>query len=168
MNIHNSISPNSQKGGNNSDVHKLRNRQAKRAKSVQRNSVHPHKGIKYWPMLQQSWSLKGESEVAWSCLTLCNPCSLPGSSIHGIFQARVLEWVAISFSRGSSLPRDRTRVSCIAGRLFTIWATREAMKLENTMLNGRNQTQRPLIIWLHLYEISKLPRWPSNKDLPAM
>ena len=50
-------------------------------------------------------------------------CSLPGSSIHGIFQARVLEWVAISFSRGSSRPRDWTQVSCIAGRHFTIWAT---------------------------------------------
>ena len=53
--------------------------------------------------------LKSESEVAQSCLTLVTPidCSLPGSS-HGIFQARVLEWVAISFSRGSSPPRDRT------------------------------------------------------------
>ena len=53
-------------------------------------------------------------------------CSLPGSSVHGIFQARVLEWVAISFSRGSSWPRDRTQVSFIEGRRFTIWATREA------------------------------------------
>ena len=52
-------------------------------------------------------------------------CSLPGSSVHGIFQARILEWVAISFSRGSSQLRDRTRVSCIAGKRFTIWATRE-------------------------------------------
>ena len=53
------------------------------------------------------------SEAAQSCATLCNPmdCNLPGSSIHGIFQARVLEWVAISFSRGSSWPRDRTWVS---------------------------------------------------------
>ena len=50
-------------------------------------------------------------------------CSLPGSSVHGIFQARVLEWVAISFSRGSSWPRDWTQVSHIAGRHFTIWAT---------------------------------------------
>ena len=51
---------------------------------------------------------KKESEVTQSCPTLCDPmdCSLPGSSIHGIFQARVLEWVAISFSRGSSRPRD--------------------------------------------------------------
>ena len=71
-----------------------------------------------------------ESEVAQSCLTLCDPmdCSLPGSSVHGIFQARVLEWVAISFSRGSSRLRDWTLVSCIAGRHFTIWATREVLK----------------------------------------
>ena len=52
-------------------------------------------------------------------------CSPPGSSIRGIFQARVLEWVAISFSRGSSWPRDWTQVSHTAGRHFTIWATRE-------------------------------------------
>ena len=58
--------------------------------------------------------------VAQSCLTLCNPmdCSLPGSSVHGIFQARILEWVAIPFSRGSSHLRDQTRVSCIAGGLY--------------------------------------------------
>ena len=53
-------------------------------------------------------------------------CSLPGFSIHGIFQARVLEWIAISFSRGSSWPRNWTGVSCIAGTHFTLWATREA------------------------------------------
>ena len=60
------------------------------------------------------------SEVAQSCPTLCNPmdCSLPGFSLHGILQARVLEWVAISFSRGSSRPRDRTRVSCIPGNNY--------------------------------------------------
>ena len=65
-----------------------------------------------------------ESEVAQSCPTLCDPmdCSLSGSSVHGIFQARVLEWIAISFSRGSSQPRSRTQVSCIAGRHFTVWA----------------------------------------------
>ena len=52
--------------------------------------------------------------------------SLPGSSLHGILQARVLKWVAISFSRGSSQPRDWTQVSCIPGRHFNLWATREA------------------------------------------
>ena len=56
--------------------------------------------------------------VAKSCQTLCDPldCSLPGSSVHGILQARILEWVAISFSRGSSGPRDGTWISCIVGR----------------------------------------------------
>ena len=67
------------------------------------------------------------SEVAQSCPTPCNPmdCSLPGSSVHGIFQARILEWVAISFSRRSFQPRDWTRVSHIVDRRLTIWATRE-------------------------------------------
>ena len=71
---------------------------------------------------------KSESEVAQSYPTLCDPvdCSPPGSSVHGILQARILEWVSISFSRGSSLPRDRTQVSCIAGRCFNLWTTREA------------------------------------------
>ena len=64
--------------------------------------------------------------VAQSCPTLCNCMHcIPGSSVHGILQARILEWVAIPFSRRSSWPRDRTRVSCIAGGFFTIWATRE-------------------------------------------
>ena len=63
--------------------------------------------------------------VAQSCLTLCNPMgSNPSfSSVHGILQ-RILEWIAIPFSRGSSQPRNQTQVSCIAGRFFTIWATR--------------------------------------------
>ena len=67
--------------------------------------------------------------VAQLYLTLRNPidCSPPGSSVHGIFQARVLELESIPFSRGSSQPRDRNRVSRIAGRCFTIWATREAL-----------------------------------------
>ena len=55
------------------------------------------------------------------CLTLCDPmdCSLPGSSVHGILQAKILEWGAVPFSRGSSQPRNQTRVSCIAGGFFT-------------------------------------------------
>ena len=70
-----------------------------------------------------------ESEVAQSYLTLCDPmdCSLPGSTIHGIFQARILEWVAIPFSRRSSQPRDWTQVSHIVGRRFTVWATRDSV-----------------------------------------
>ena len=73
-------------------------------------------------MLLVNGKKESESEVAQLCPTLCNPvdCSPPGSSVHGILQARILEWVAISFSRGFSLPRDGTRVSCIAGRRFTL------------------------------------------------
>ena len=66
--------------------------------------------------------------VAQLCLTLCGPmdCSPPASSVHGILCTRIVEWVATPFSRRSSQPKDRTWVSCTAGRFFTIWATREA------------------------------------------
>ena len=80
--------------------------------------------------LEKTAKERKKVEVAQSCLTLCDPmdCSLPGSSIRGILQARILEWVTISFSRGSSQPRDRTQVSLTAGRRFNLWATREALK----------------------------------------
>ena len=67
--------------------------------------------------------------VPQSCPTLCDPmdCSPPGSSVHGILQARILEWVAMPSSRGSSQPRDLTGVSCIAGRFFASRVTREAL-----------------------------------------
>ena len=70
-------------------------------------------------------------QVTQSCLTPSDPmdCSPPDSSVRGVLQARILEWVAIPFSRKSSQPRDRTEVSCIAGRFFTIWATRDAFSL---------------------------------------
>ena len=66
--------------------------------------------------------------VAQSCPTLFNrvDCSMPGSSVRGILQARILEWVAMPFSKGSSWPRDWTHVSCIAGRFFTVWGPGEA------------------------------------------
>ena len=66
-----------------------------------------------------------------SCLTLSDPmdCSPVGSSVHEILQGRILEWVAIPFSRGSSQPRDQTWISCIAGRFFAIRATREWLQI---------------------------------------
>ena len=66
--------------------------------------------------------------VAQSCLIFCDPmdCSLPGSSVHGISQARILVWVAVPFSRGSSWPKNQTWISCTAGRFFTMWATGES------------------------------------------
>ena len=69
--------------------------------------------------------LKVRVLVTQSCPTLCNPidCSPPGSSIHGILQVRILEWISIPSSRGSSQTRDQTLVSCITGTLLTIWAT---------------------------------------------
>ena len=63
-------------------------------------------------------------KVAQQCPTLCNPMD----TVHGILQARILEWVAFPFSRGSSQPRDWTQVSCIAGRFFTSRATKEAQE----------------------------------------
>ena len=73
--------------------------------------------------------------------TLCDPmdCSPPGSSVLGILQARILEWVAISFPRESFWSRNQTQVSCIVGRFFTIWATREALNNKYSGLWRKNE-----------------------------
>ena len=78
--------------------------------------------------------------VTESCTTLCNPmdCSLPGSSVHGILQSRILEWVAMLFSRGSSRSRDQIQISHIAGRFFTVWATWLSIYLEG-VINADSQ-----------------------------
>ena len=93
------------------------------------------------------------SKVTQSCPTLCDPvdCSPSGSSDHGILQATILEWVAISFSRGSSQPRDRTRVSHIGGRRFNLWATREALENPpNTPRPGRQPRKNwPVTLYSH-------------------
>ena len=80
-----------------------------------------------WVLRQKPLLMVKVKVKSLSCVTLCSPmdCSLPGFSVHRIFQARVLEWVAIPFSRRSSWPRDWTQVSRIVGRRFTVWATRE-------------------------------------------
>ena len=90
--------------------------------------------------------------VAQSCPTLCDPmdCSPPGSSVHGILQARILEQVAIPFSRGSSRLRDGTQVSGIAGRFFIVWAT--------------NAIQSVLISYLLLYSNMTYYYWLIKKD----
>ena len=77
---------------------------------------------KQYPSFLDSWHVC--MSVAQSYLALRDPmnCSPPGSSVHGILQARILEWVAIPFSRGSSRPRDQTQISCIAGGFFTVIA----------------------------------------------
>ena len=75
-------------------------------------------------------------------LTLSNPmeCSPVGSSVHAIFQARILEWVAIPFFRGPSWPRDHTWVSCTASRFFTIWATREAQSMGIAIIKKKKKS----------------------------
>ena len=69
--------------------------------------------------------------LAQSCLTLWDP---PGSSVHGIVQARILQWVAIPCSRGSSPPSDRTLVSCTTGRFLIVWATRRSRRTRTFQL----------------------------------
>ena len=98
-------------------------------RSLWRDQPCPHLDLVLWglwpPGLRHSkhWGKKVKVK-SLSCVRLCDPmdCSLPGSSVRGIFQARILEWVVISFFRRSSQPRDWTWVSHIVGRSFTIWA----------------------------------------------
>ena len=88
-------------------------------------------GRAYWLSVYVPWKVK--AEVAQLCLTLCDPVDY---TVHGILQARILEWVAVPFSRGSSQPRDRTQVSHIAGRFFTSWATRESLCTLEEIVNA--------------------------------
>ena len=104
--------------------------------SVMSNSLWPHGLYTPWNSPGQNLLVNWEKWkvkvlAAQLCLTLCDPvnCSLPGSSVHGILQVRVVEWVTIPFSTGSSQGllncRDWIQVSQIAGGFFTIWATRK-------------------------------------------
>jgi len=82
--------------------------------------------------------------------------SPPGSSVHGILQARILQWVAISFSSGSSRPRDKTWVSYITGRFFTNWATREVQRTKAFSIlllsHTHNNTRR---IWIRYLKMKR-------------
>ena len=99
--------------------------------------------------------------VAQSCPTLCNPMdrSPAGSSVQRIWQARILEWVAITFSRGSSPPRDQTQVSHIVGRFFSVWATREAHLLTFLSTRKRKKKKKASGVLIKCHQISKTP-WP--------
>ena len=85
---------------------------------------------------------------AQSCPTLCDPmdCRLPGSSVHGIFQERILEWVAISYSRGSSQPRNWTRISTIGRWILYQYATWDSLWKQNqdTIPSGLALSRRPV------------------------
>ena len=111
----------------------------------------------------------GSGLVAKSCPTFAIPMdwSLSGSSVHGILQVRILEWVAISFSRGSSWPRNRTQVSCIVGRFFTDWAMKVVQEvpvrrcirdLDGTILCSSLNTK--------VGESAFLPGKKQGKDVP--
>ena len=93
--------------------------------------------------------------VAQSCLTLCDrmDCSLAGSSVHGILQARILEWVVIPFSRGSTGHMDWTCISCIARTFLTLWSTREA--LQSSLLLSCFSCVLPCVT--HRQQPTKLP-----------
>ena len=99
--------------------------------------------------------------AAQLCPTLCDPmdCSLPGSSVHGISLARIQEQVAISFSRGSSWPRDWTHVSCIGRKILYLWATWEA---HMTWTNHKSSGKYSLSVcpWRTEKQIRVSPGWP--------
>ena len=112
----------------------------------------------FWWGLTNSWEKKrSESEVAQSCPTLCDhmDCRLLASSIHGMFLPRKLEQATISFSKGSSQPWDQTLVSLIAGRHFTIWATRE------DLLEKETATHSSTLAW-------RIPRMEEPSRLQSM
>ena len=110
--------------------------------------------------------------VAQPCPALCNPvdCSLSGSSVLGIFQARIPAWVAISFSRGSSQPRDRAQVSRTAGGFFTVRATREDETFQRSSIATSStlwpHTGCPSLLpdpSAHLAKVSRLSVRPGSR-----
>ena len=112
--------------------------------------------------------------VTQSCLFLYDPtdCSPPGTSVHGTFQPRIPEWVAISFSRGSSRPRDRTCVSCIAGRFLSSGKEGTSHKIILACFRGSpgSPLHLPCLTSLRL-EILSLPRcqfWGSTSRTPSV
>ena len=108
-----------------------------RVYTSQSDSEHAHWEVGGITLLSLWSEVKSPSHVRLFA-TPSMDCSLTGSSIHGIFQARILEWVAISFSRGSSRPRDWTQVSRTVGSRFTVWVTREVQEASKlrTLLFG--------------------------------
>ena len=99
--------------------------------------------------------------VAQSCLTLCDPmeCSPPGSSVHGIFQARTLEWFAISSSRGSSWPRNWNQVSCIGRWILYLWVTQKVLSLVSIYL---------YMLCSKMYDKCKFPLFKKSNPLNVL
>ena len=123
------------------------------------NQVKSMEGSLYCEPFCSDMYLRPKMLFTQSWMTLCDPmdCSLTGSSVHEILQARILGCVAMPFSRGSSQPRDRTYVSCFTGRYVTIWATREAPSFFN-LLNNLKQTLELLQFFLSVSFLWHLSR----------
>ena len=118
-------------------------------------------------------SAKVKVLVAQLCLTLCNPMdfSPPGSAVNGIFQARMLEWAAISSSRGSSWPRDLTYVSHIAGWFFTVWASNndsesETCSVSNSLWPHGLILQARILDWGSLSLLQGI--FPTQRSNPSL
>ena len=107
---------------------------------------------------QSKWKVR--VKVTQSCLTLCDPL---GCIVHGILQARILEWVAFPFSRGSSQARDQTQISRIAGGFFTSWATRKAH--ESNILYNKDSWESSFFESLNHSEPSKLLKENFQRSL---
>ena len=90
--------------------------------------------------------------------------SPPGSSVHRVLQARILEWVAMPSSRRSSWPRDRTQVSHLAGRFFTIWATGEALGIAQTKILLRKEMAAKLGVWAPVKTQEREARWDQLSE----
>ena len=109
--------------------------------------------------------------VAQSCLTLCDPMdgSPPGCSVHGILQTRILEWVAMPSSRGSSQTRDQTQVSCTADGFFTIWATSDPtlifLRLPKKIHMGKSNPIIQMEMEVQENEVSYTQQASRNQDL---
>ena len=110
----------------------------------------------------EKWKWKWSCSVVSDCLRPVG-CSPPISSVHGILQTRILELVAISFSRGSSRPRDRTQFSHIAGRRFNLCTTREALKYKNTVSQKISYRDTELQIQVLTSKFSRKERKPGWK-----
>ena len=90
-------------------------------------------------------------------------CSPPGSSAHGILQARILEWLSISFSRGSSQPRDETHVSCVVRLILYHWNTRKALNINIQTCNI--QMNKTCILWRYIHPWVRICMWGKSKGV---
>ena len=125
------------------------------------------RGKRHWTSEAAEFQFRSMKEkkanvlVSQGCPPLWDPmdCSLPGSSVHGLLQVRILEWVAIPFSRGSSPPRARTQVAYTARRFFTTWTTRKALQ------TSCKRARAPSLLTGALAQVAASPPQPRAEEL---